>query len=142
MNESPCEQAVPTPGQNLADRIIHELLHIARQWVVLRFLVDEELRQGGPVQLSGIGDQAFQRQAALFTVINELTFQGLIEWTAGDDGGHPGLIRPTPQGRHFVEHILECPHPGNIQRTIRDSYCTDLGQLLDLLEKVFHRLEP
>jgi hypothetical protein len=141
MNRSPSECIDRTAGVELADRIIRELLRIARQWVVLRFLVDEESRQGGPVQLSDISSQPFHRQAALYTVISELSFQGPIKWTRSPESRHPGPIRLTAHGRQFVVHTLDRLHQGSIQQTINNCRCADLEQLLELLGNVFYRLE-
>lgn len=141
MNQNSNECAEPAACAELADRIIRELLIIARQWVVLRFLMDEEGRQGGLAQWGHVNGQPPVRLAALHDVVNELIAQGLVEWVQEPDGAHPRQIRLSSLGRQFVHRMLDRSHPGAIQQTLDSCRCTDPHQLVEILEKAFHRLE-
>jgi hypothetical protein len=141
MDQIPNNSTSSTADTELADLIIRELLRIARQWVVMRFLVDEEVRQSGPFQLGDLSGQSLPRRIAFNAMIDELSIQGLLEWTEGSQGRQSGLIRVTQQGLLFVIQTITPPHQRGNQQTINNFRCADLEQLFVLLEKAFYRLE-
>lgn len=137
----PCAGGVVEHSAAVSDRLALELLRVARQWVVLRFLADAEARLGRPVSLLQFENETLERKVLLYEALHELCAQRLIRWVGnGPMSLFDGSIQLTPDGRSYTARVAERLREISLKHTMDDCRCGSLGEVVDVLENRFHRI--